>query len=104
MAVSTLTTLDQTAVEWLLRSAEPGVVMQAGRDILGESVDERDPAIGSGPRVAALLSGQRADGSFGKDPYSKWTGAHWRLVSLVDLGVPPGEPRASRPPRPCLTG
>jgi hypothetical protein len=37
--------------------------------------------------IAGLLSGQRADGGFGVHPYSKWTGAHWRLVSLVELGV-----------------
>lgn len=23
-------------------------------------------------------------------PYAKWTGAFWRLISLVDLGIPPG--------------
>ena len=38
--------------------------------------------------MARLLGGQRADGSFGVHPYSKWKGAHWRLVSLVELGVP----------------
>ena len=38
--------------------------------------------------IATLLSGQRADGSFGVHPYSKWKGAHWRLVSLVELGIP----------------
>ncbi len=38
--------------------------------------------------IEGLLSGQRPDGSFGVHPYSKWTGAHWRLVSLVELGVP----------------
>jgi len=38
--------------------------------------------------VAGLLSGQRRDGGFGVHPYSKWKGAHWRLVSLVELGVP----------------
>jgi hypothetical protein len=38
--------------------------------------------------IAGLLKGQRADGSFGVHPYSKWKGAHWRLVSLVELGVP----------------
>lgn len=38
--------------------------------------------------IAALLSGQRADGGFGVHPYSKWKGAHWRLISLVELGVP----------------
>jgi len=47
----------------------------------------------SGPVVSALLTGQRSDGGFGVHPYRKWTGAHWRLVSLVELGVPAGEPR-----------
>jgi hypothetical protein len=45
--------------------------------------------------MARLLSGQHADGGFGVHPYSKWTGSHWRLVSLVELGVP----RTSRPAR-----
>jgi hypothetical protein len=45
--------------------------------------------------IAGLLLGQQADGGFGVGPYSKWTGAHWRLVSLVELGVP----RTSRPAR-----
>jgi hypothetical protein len=39
--------------------------------------------------IAGLLSGQRPDGGFGVHPYSKWKGSHWRLVSLVELGVPP---------------
>ena len=38
--------------------------------------------------IAGLLRGQRRDGGFGVHPYFKWTGAHWRLVSLVELGVP----------------
>ncbi|HKW69891.1 MAG TPA: prenyltransferase/squalene oxidase repeat-containing protein [Candidatus Dormibacteraeota bacterium] len=38
--------------------------------------------------IDGLLSGQRADGGFGVHPYSKWKGAHWRLVSLVELGIP----------------
>ena len=42
-----------------------------------------------------LLSGQRPDGGFGVHPYSKWTGAHWRLISLVELGVP-AKNRAAR--------
>ena len=46
------------------------------------------------PRLTALLSGQRSDGGFGVHPYRKWTGAHWRLVSLAELAIPPGEPRA----------
>jgi hypothetical protein len=34
-----------------------------------------------------LVSGQQADGSFGVHPYSKWKGSHWRLVSMVELGI-----------------
>lgn len=30
----------------------------------------------------------------GVHPYSKWRGAFWRLISLVDLGVEPGHPGA----------
>ena len=45
--------------------------------------------------IARLLSGQRADGGFGVHPYSKWGGSHWRLVSLVELGIPAGN-RAAR--------
>jgi hypothetical protein len=45
--------------------------------------------------IGGLLSGQRADGGFGVHPYSKWKGAHWRLVSLIELGVPPNN-RAAR--------
>jgi hypothetical protein len=38
-----------------------------------------------GPVVAALLADR------GGHPYHrKWSGAHWRLVSLVDLGAPAG--------------
>ena len=46
-----------------------------------------------GPIVRALLSGQQRDGGFGVHPYRKWTGAHWRLVSLVELEAPPEDPR-----------
>jgi hypothetical protein len=44
----------------------------------------------SGPKVRALLDGACRD----KRAYRKWTGAHWRIVSLVELEVPAGEPRA----------
>jgi len=44
--------------------------------------------------ITGLLRGQRRDGGFGVHPYSKWTGAHWRLVSLVELGVPATDAKA----------
>jgi hypothetical protein len=81
-------------VDWLLKSNEPAIRGMARRDLLGE----RHPAdlddVLAGPSVRKLLTGQAADGGFGGHPYRKWTGAHWRLVSLVELEVPQGEPRA----------
>lgn len=44
--------------------------------------------------IQALLSGRQADGGFGVQPYSKWKGGHWRLVSLVELGVGRTNPAA----------
>jgi hypothetical protein len=82
------------AVGWLLTSKEPAIRGMAQRDLL----DEADPPdlrrVLEGPIVRALLSGQEPDGGFGADAYRKWTGAHWRLVSLVELEVPRGDPRA----------
>jgi hypothetical protein len=59
---------------------------------LGEPIDSREvvtirKTIPTGRRVKALLRGQQRDGGFGVHPYKKWTGAHWRLVSLVELGI-----------------
>ncbi|HEX3328109.1 MAG TPA: hypothetical protein VHV50_14040 [Actinomycetota bacterium] len=86
---------DGTAIEWLLASDEPAIRMMARRDLLDLPVsDEEQTATLQGPKVRRLLSGQRADGGFGGHPYKKWTGAHWRLVSLVELGIPAGEPNA----------
>jgi hypothetical protein len=82
-----------SGVEWLLRSKEPAVRYLTRRDVLGEAVEPDDEAILAGPKVRALLAGQLPDGGFGGHPYKKWTGAHWRLVSLVELAAPPGEPR-----------
>jgi hypothetical protein len=84
------------AVTWLLSSAEPAVRLLARRDVLGEPADASADAgqVLAGAKVTALLSGQRGDGGFGVHPYRKWTGAHWRLVSLVELAIPPHEPRA----------
>ena len=83
------------AVGWLLASAEPAVRLLARRDLLGEETVSVGEVL-NGPMVRALLSGQGPDGGFGVHPYRKWTGAHWRLVSLVELGIPAGEPRAIR--------
>lgn len=82
------------AADWLQHSTEPAVVRMARRDLLDRQVSRRGAEVLDGPWVQALLSGQHPDGSFGNHPYRKWTGAHWRLVSLVELETPAGEPRA----------
>ena len=82
-----------SAVGWLLESDEPGIVAQAKRDLLDEPAPAEAGWVLEGPKVRTLLSGQRADGGFGSHAYEKWGGAHWRLVSLVELGVPAGETR-----------
>ena len=86
--------IDSPAVDWLLGSREPAVRFLTRRDVLGEEVEPDPEKILSGPWVQTLLAGQQADGGFGeRHPYRKWTGAHWRLISLVELAAPPGEPR-----------
>lgn len=83
------------AVEWLLDSEEPAVRFLTRRDVLGEPAPEDSPNIPNGPKVTTLLSGQRANGGFGRNPYRKWIGTHWRLVSLVELAVPTTDARVA---------
>jgi hypothetical protein len=84
----------EPAVEWLLASSEPAIAYLTRRDVLGEEAEADPERILAGPIVRRLLDGQQPDGGFGVHAYKKWGGAHWRLVSLVELAVPPGEPRA----------
>jgi len=64
------------------------------RDLLGERQPTDLRRVLDGPLVLGLLAGQLPNGDWERQPYRKWTGAHWRLVSLVELGVPAGEPRS----------
>lgn len=99
------------ATQWLLQSNDPSVRYLTLTDLLDVSPRSREAqavksGILSGLRVKALLAGQgsgkrrsedslaRHKGGFGVHPYKKWDGAHWRLVSLVALAIPPREPRA----------
>ena len=74
------------AIDRLLQSPEPAIRRLAKRDLLGESGDDED--VLEGKLVQALLVERDVH------PYAKWQGAHWRLVSLVELGIPAHEPRA----------
>ena len=82
---------DVAAIDWLLKSREPAIVLLTRRDLLEEALsDDAYCEVTNGPLVRGLLARQQRDGSFGVHPYKKWTGAHWRLVSLVELQIPPG--------------
>jgi hypothetical protein len=83
------------AVTWLLHCGEPAIGLMTRRDVLGEQAAEDAGRVLAGATVTALLSGQQPGGGFGVHPYRKRPGAHWRLVSLVELAIPPGEPGAA---------
>jgi len=86
---------DDSTVQWLLKSEDPSIRYLTLTNILNTPIDSAKVEtarrrIPMGPRVRVLLEGQESDGGFGVHPYQKWTGAHWRLVSLVELGVQQG--------------
>ena len=83
----------QAALDWLLASKEPAIRGMARRDLLGEADPPDLRRVLEGPIVRALLAGQESDGSFGVHPYRKWTGAHWRLVTLAELEAPGDDSR-----------
>jgi len=83
------------AVAWLLAAEDAAVRSLTRRDLLGEDSAADRAAITTGPWVSALLAGQQEDGGFGGDAYRKWTGAHWRLVSLAELAAPADDPRVT---------
>jgi len=97
---------DDPGIRWLLQSDDPSVVYLTRRDLLGEDEDALGRVrsrIASGPKVRALLSGQRPGGGFGVHPYRKWMGSHWRLVSLVELAIPRENGQAHRAAGEVLT-
>ncbi len=76
-----------SAVEWLLAADEPAVRRLVRRDLLGEAQAAEQDDVADGPWVSALAAGCD-EGGPSSDPYRKWTGAHWRLVSLAELEAP----------------
>lgn len=96
-------------------SDEPGIRLQARRDLLGEPGSEAPAEVLAGPMVVALLEGQRPDGGFarrvtirryagtsrapqdliGIDQFEVAPdvgGTLWRTLALTELAVPP-DPR-----------
>ena len=109
----------ERAVAFLLQSDEPAIRFLARRDLLDEDGPEDTPTILSGPRVSALLTGQRpgefhsghgwrslpgAEFGFGVGAYRNWTGAHWRLVSLRSSGFRRWSSERAWQPSRCSAG
>jgi hypothetical protein len=83
---------NEETIAWLLDCSDPSVRYWTLVDLLDlpaskPEVQEARKALAGSQRIQALLDGQGPDGNFGVHPYQKWTGSHWRLVSLVELGA-----------------
>jgi hypothetical protein len=81
--LASLLTHPEPSVRWRVRM---GVV---GEDPGSESIRLLQDEIRTSNRARALLAGHDA---VRPDVYAKWQGAHWVLLSLADLGFPPGAP------------
>jgi hypothetical protein len=65
--------------------SDPAVRALARRELLGGDVQTAE--LTSSPVVRGLLAGLTDERATGR-PYAKWFGLHWRLISLIELGVP----------------
>jgi hypothetical protein len=78
------------AIDWLLKSDEPAIRYRTRTWLLAESesnakVKGDRKAAWDGPIVSTLLDFTPESK---KDPYRKWWGVHWRLVSLAYFALP----------------
>ena len=83
-------------VEHLLQSDEPCIRYRVRTGVLGENPDSRAMValrrdIAESLRARALLSERTGDGTILRGPYQKWTGAHWVVTLLGEIGYPPGD-------------
>ena len=80
----------------LIQSEDPSIRYKVTTGVLGakpgsEGVRRLQMEVRGSPRVQKLLSERQADGQLPYHPYAKWTGAHWLLATLADIGYPPGD-------------
>lgn len=78
------------AIDWLLKSDEPAIRYRTRTWLLGEAeshakVKSDRNAAWDSPIVSTLLDFTPESK---KDPYRKWWGLHWRLVSLAYFALP----------------
>jgi hypothetical protein len=81
--------MSDAALQLLLDSDEPAIRHAALIELLDRpAADPQARALRAAIAGGAIV-GRLVDGPTEFHPYQKWRGAHWRLVSLMDLGVPP---------------
>jgi hypothetical protein len=88
-------------VDKLLASEEPSIRLRVRVGVCGDDEDSASirrlrNEIRDSSRVRALLSERGPDGGIPGSPYRKWTGSHWVLTLLGEIGHPPGD-RTLRP-------
>jgi hypothetical protein len=90
--------MEDQLVQQLSKSENPSIRYLIKRDYLGmpensSEVTADRGAIRTSPFVEKLLQMRREDGKFPWHAYAKWKGAFWTLLTLVDMGYPPGDLR-----------
>jgi hypothetical protein len=83
-------------IDQLLNSEEAAIRYKVWVNVLGHDPDSAETRqlrqeIKQSPRVQKLLSEREEMGNAPPGPYRKWTGAHWMLAGLADIGYPPGD-------------
>lgn len=83
-------------LERLAKSEDPSIRYIYMRELLGKGEDDPEvkstrQAIVTSPNVTTMLAPRDSKGVFPWHAYSKWRGAFWTLLQLVDLGYPPGD-------------
>jgi hypothetical protein len=83
-------------IQMLMNSHEPSIRHKAFVNLLGNDPDsaealEYQRQVKKSDRVKMLLSERNSSGEIPYHPYKKWSGAHWVLSVLADLGYPPGD-------------
>ena len=83
-------------VRRLLASPDPTIEYKARVHVLGEPTDGEymcrlGERIRNSDTASRLLSHLQADGTIATNPYKKWQGPLWTLVSLALIEYPPGD-------------
>jgi len=85
-------------VDRLLKSPEPSVRYKTRVFVLGEAKNSKknkrlQAAVKNSSRVRSLFRNRNRRGQIepANHPYKKWTGAHWIIATLADIGYPEGD-------------